>query len=373
VEQTLQGNAPTLKERVIAVELFGRDESAELGEDPIVRGAAREVRRRLALFYSSPEAQGCEMRIQLPTGTYVPEFERVAAKPATEEERPQALAIASDRPRVSRTALAVVILAAAQLATGMLWFYSTRSHAQSNPKARAAVQDSPDFIEFWRPYLRAGRSIIVALPWLPEQPAQSLAPKPLAQEPYRSASPAALGNMAAGLRVSSQIAAFLGDHGATALVRTLAEPAKAPAIPTPTILLALEPGTVRQQLPMRFVQSRDRFDVVTNSGRRWTAKSVNSDVPYVHEDLVLVTRLVQTEDAQPSVIIEDIDGHGAEAVAQVLTIPALFTACLKGSLPMGWEERNLQLLLHAHVVNGMHTSPTVVDAAVWDKEDTESW
>ena len=43
-EKSLAGEADTLKERTIAVEVFGRAPQSDLGEDTIVRVGAREVR-----------------------------------------------------------------------------------------------------------------------------------------------------------------------------------------------------------------------------------------------------------------------------------------------------------------------------------------
>src|SRR3954462_772680 len=59
-EKSLHGEGPSLKERTIAVEGFGRQPESELGEDPIVRVSAREVRKRLTQFYQANE--GAEVR-----------------------------------------------------------------------------------------------------------------------------------------------------------------------------------------------------------------------------------------------------------------------------------------------------------------------
>src|SRR5580704_3369347 len=74
VMHALEGTEESLKERVIAVELFGRDPSQNLSEDSIVRVTAHEVRRRLKQFY---DHEGIEspVRISLPAGTYTSQFE----------------------------------------------------------------------------------------------------------------------------------------------------------------------------------------------------------------------------------------------------------------------------------------------------------
>ena len=59
-DKSLSGEIGALKERTIAIEVFGRQPQSDLGEDTIVRVGAREVRKRLALFYITPEGVASE-------------------------------------------------------------------------------------------------------------------------------------------------------------------------------------------------------------------------------------------------------------------------------------------------------------------------
>ena len=80
-EKSLAGEGRTIKERTIAIDVFGRSPQSDLGEDTIVRVGAREVRKRLAQYYVSPEGAAAEVRIELPSGSYAPEFRYVIATP----------------------------------------------------------------------------------------------------------------------------------------------------------------------------------------------------------------------------------------------------------------------------------------------------
>src|SRR3984957_359210 len=80
-EKSLAGEGRTIKERMIAIDVFGRHPETDLGEDTIVRVGAREVRKRLAQYYVTPEGAAAEIRIELPSGSYAPEFRYVAAAP----------------------------------------------------------------------------------------------------------------------------------------------------------------------------------------------------------------------------------------------------------------------------------------------------
>jgi len=51
VEKTLAGEADSLKERTIGVEVFDRSPSYDTNADTVVRYTAGEVRKRLALEY----------------------------------------------------------------------------------------------------------------------------------------------------------------------------------------------------------------------------------------------------------------------------------------------------------------------------------
>jgi hypothetical protein len=76
VEKTINGHTDEVKERSLGVDLFSRLPSYDTGEDAIVRVTASDVRKRLHQYYSETQS---EMRIDLPSGSYVPEFRRIAA------------------------------------------------------------------------------------------------------------------------------------------------------------------------------------------------------------------------------------------------------------------------------------------------------
>lgn len=73
VEHTLAGDAEHIKERTLGIEIFGRDAGYDTATDPIVRVTAAEIRKRCAQYYQDP-AHSQELRITLPSGSYVPQF-----------------------------------------------------------------------------------------------------------------------------------------------------------------------------------------------------------------------------------------------------------------------------------------------------------
>jgi TolB-like protein/Flp pilus assembly protein TadD len=102
VGHTLEGETDALRERMIGAEMFGRPIGYDTGNDPVVRVKATEVRKKLAQYYSEAKVKD-SVRIEFPSGTYVPRFHfepQEAAMPSqpkaaalTPEQSPQAPAL----------------------------------------------------------------------------------------------------------------------------------------------------------------------------------------------------------------------------------------------------------------------------------------
>jgi TolB-like protein/tetratricopeptide (TPR) repeat protein len=73
VEHALAGRFDNLRERMIGAEMFGRPIDYDTANDAVVRVKATEVRKKLAQFYHEA-ANPPAVRIELPTGSYVPRF-----------------------------------------------------------------------------------------------------------------------------------------------------------------------------------------------------------------------------------------------------------------------------------------------------------
>lgn len=74
VEETLLGRGDRIKAYTIATIVFGRDDSFDPTLDPVVRMEARRLRRSLERFYLV-EGEDGPIRIALPKGGYVPQFQ----------------------------------------------------------------------------------------------------------------------------------------------------------------------------------------------------------------------------------------------------------------------------------------------------------
>jgi hypothetical protein len=77
VERSLSGEFSEIKERMLGICIFDRDAGYDTSSDSIVRVTATDVRKRLLRYYGAAPASA--LRIELPPGSYIPEFHHVAA------------------------------------------------------------------------------------------------------------------------------------------------------------------------------------------------------------------------------------------------------------------------------------------------------
>jgi hypothetical protein len=72
-DHTLAGDTEKIKERILGIEIFGRDAAYDTASDPVVRVTASEIRKRVAQYYQESGHQD-ELQITLPSGSYIPRF-----------------------------------------------------------------------------------------------------------------------------------------------------------------------------------------------------------------------------------------------------------------------------------------------------------
>ncbi len=98
VEEALADRGGKLKEYSIAIQVFDRDESFDPQTNTIVRVEAGRLRRRLERYYLTL-GRDDEVRIDLPKGTYLPQFRRLPRAPSASQ------AIPDDAPRPHNAAV----------------------------------------------------------------------------------------------------------------------------------------------------------------------------------------------------------------------------------------------------------------------------
>jgi hypothetical protein len=74
IDRALANDLDSVKERVLGVEVFGRDPNYDTSADPIVRIAANEIRKRLGQWYQDPDRKH-DVKIRLDAGAYLLRFD----------------------------------------------------------------------------------------------------------------------------------------------------------------------------------------------------------------------------------------------------------------------------------------------------------
>jgi hypothetical protein len=146
VKHTLEGQGELLKERTIGIEIFHRPPMYATGDDPVVRVKATEVRRRLAQFYLE-ESHSPEVRIEIPVGSYVPEFHWTSAETPPRKEEPL-----PSRNRAKRTVATISLLVLA-LAVVLAVFLGSRLRTQP-----VSALD-----QFWAPLFTTSQPVLICL------------------------------------------------------------------------------------------------------------------------------------------------------------------------------------------------------------------
>ena len=91
VHHGLRGDLDDLKERLIGIALLGRTADYDTGSDAGVRVRANDVRKRLNAYYAS--SSDTPFTVDLPSGSYVPRFFRIAAPHAPPSPSHEAVAL----------------------------------------------------------------------------------------------------------------------------------------------------------------------------------------------------------------------------------------------------------------------------------------
>jgi TolB-like protein len=100
VDHTLEGDFQSLRERMIGAELFGRPIDYDTGSDAVVRVKANEIRKKLAQYYLETDRNPA-IRIELPSGSYVPRFIFGPLKPPPQPPNGVVPMLSVEQPAVS--------------------------------------------------------------------------------------------------------------------------------------------------------------------------------------------------------------------------------------------------------------------------------
>jgi hypothetical protein len=349
VERTLEGHADALKERTIGIDVFGRSSSYDPSDDATVRVKAGEVRKRLGLYYAS-EGRPDEIRIDLPHGAYVPEFHRIEAPVALEIKHPE-LAVA--RGGVRRWAIALALLVVLAVAAAIAWF-------ETRPPSTVVDQ-------FWAPVLHGSAPVLLSTAYVP---VYGVDPKMAPERPTKLDDFVLLTDQFVGggdLLAVTRISAMLDRMHRPFRVKIGNDVSFQDLRAAPAVLIGYSYTRWRDiSKELRFfIDAESRPRIVTDNGKptEWSLPNLPAD-RRTSEDYAIVTRVFHPDTQAMLVEVAGITQYGTEAGADMISNPELLAEALHDA-PKGWQNKNLQLVLHVKVISGTPASPKVVKTYFW--------
>jgi hypothetical protein len=105
--------------------------------------------------------------------------------------------------------------------------------------------------------------------------------------------------------------------------------------------------------------------MVTDRGQdtKWTPHRAGDD-HHIDDDYAVISRAFNPETHSMIVLVSGCTGYGTEEAARLVTDPKLLSAALVNA-PKGWQEKNMQLVLHIEVIANSPANPQVVSSYYW--------
>jgi len=376
VEQTLKGSAAELKERSIGIEVFGRSPTYDANADPVVRITAGEVRKRLIQYYYDSAHEG-ELVIELPTGSYVPQF-RVPellvplepAPPVPELPQPDAVPPGAVMHRAAprRRWLFLAFLSGLVLAASFGLGWKLRDFREFQP---------PSSIDrFWAPITdgttvatyclgEPARNLDVGSINSFDAPAGGPDPEPLYFRLHLS------GHLAlADVITLTRTAAALETRHKAFRVLPASEASFAQLREGPIVLIGGFDNiwTLRVTQKLRFgFESKDGVAIIVDrKSPKQTSWATAWDLPYqkLSRDYAIVARIHDNTTGQPVIVAAGISEEGTEAAGEILYNP-VYLDSLIAKLPPNWEQLNMEAVIETQVIEGHPGPPSILAVETW--------
>jgi len=359
VEVALNGRATDLKERTLGVEVFGRDPQYDTNTDPVVRISASEVRKRIAQYYHENK-ELAQVRIELPLGSYAPEFHLSStALPAPEigvELKNLPLPpLAPHRHFPFRAVWMVLVLV---LVVGAL--AAAYSYRQISAASAASTNKLLD------PLLKSQRPILIVV-------GASHPPKFEAETAQTSFSDHTTGpyhHVSLGTAIAlANVAGMLRQSGRSYEVKEDTETSLTDIRSRSLILIGATNNawTMRLVNPLRYrfvrntiVQLQDSKDL---KNTEW---SIDFSQPYtsIAHDYGMVARFYDPTTESTVLVVAGVGPYGTEAASDFIVNSGRLDE-LTPRLPAGWENRSFQVVLKTDIIDSKTGAPTVLAQTIW--------
>lgn len=360
VYAALDGRSSDLKERTLGVEVFGRHPNYDTSADPVVRISAGEVRKRIAQHYHESD-QSSPLRIELPLGSYIPEFQWLAPEPLGEKSHFEVIESSgtSVTPRADRRGwylgflfLAVLIL--------LLGVYAIDAHLRAS-SSHLSIEG-----QIWAPFTNYSAPALIVVG--PSRPASLPPASPNtsfyddSKVPYHHvtvATSVAMTHVASALRV----------QGKPFAIKESTETSLTDIRKHPLVLV----GATNNEWTMRLVANlRYRFldgpvvqiqDAQNPQNPDWT---IDVTKPYsaVTTDYAIVARFYDPTTEAPVLVLAGLGPYGTQAASEFVDSPA-YLAQIAKKAPAGWEKQNFEMIVETQIISSQAGPPELLTVTVW--------
>jgi hypothetical protein len=352
VHELVEGRSNTIKERTIALEVFGKSPRFDPGSDSLVRVKAREVRKRLTEFYVS--APDTPLRFELPVGSYIP----IVTTISPEDSAPQGALPSTTSPATGRDGEMPEgehITTSRFSRRRVMWLLGGSLAAGATAATRHLWQHSSSNLDLlWKPVFATGEPLLIFVPLLKVQGGKELTDR-----------------VGMGTAVAlSQAAQYLTKSHYPYRLRFGGDLTFSQLKEQPSLLLGgySSQWTLGMTRGLRFVfgdqqpMEKGNYVLDTQTGRRWGP--VISENGFSDTDYSLLCRLFDGNSGQVIFIAAGITTFGTESAASFLFSDDLFSTLLKGA-PNEWATKNFQAVIETAVVGLTPSTPRVVDSHFW--------
>jgi hypothetical protein len=404
-----------LKERTIGVDLFQRPIGYSTGDDPVVRVQAGEVRRRLEQYYHGTP-NNSPVRIELHVGSYTPEFRWVQEKVfpsepllaqsgphpkndtlesgAQTQELTSGTQTATERSEPvakRRKQFAFILPVAGLVLVAILVVIGATIFREGRPKSApmSTLQ------EFWAPALGSSEPVLICLakPTVYEPSARLYhlhsknpgtlndPPEWLMRQPDLQANDQIkwgdmvevrdFGVATGDVYAAVQLSVALGQMGKKNQVRIGGNYSFEDLRNFPAVVV----GAFNNRWTMQMT-SNLHFAFIEGLGKIGDGFIQEEGAPgrklypkfgpngAATEDYAVVTRLLNSKTGQFVVAVGGILSYGTQAAGELVSSPESLEKALQ-SAPPDWRKKNLQILVHTTVTDGVSGPPQVVAIFVW--------
>jgi hypothetical protein len=362
VEHASDNHPECLKERVLGVEVFKRDPQYDTNQDPVVRGTAGEVRKRLAQYYLEP-GRAQELRISMPAGSYVPEIHLPVEKgePAITHWRIPAFWILAAGCAIT---ISAIFLSSGFRRTGLDRFWAPMIEPQGNLLVCIGQPKS---------YTFNGKAKFDMDRWFDSQEQKQSPPASITSVPLGDVVPTWDWYVSLDdAQAFSQLSNLFAQKGKKAQLRGGRSVSLTDLRGRPCVLIGAFnndwtlglAGELRfyfdndEQNGLLIVRDRQRPDITEwNVVNTWPHRIMNIDY-------AIVSRVFDPTTEQTVVIAAGITHYGTKVAAEFLTSEAYFAEALINA-PDNWHTKNMQVVLSTKVMSGTQGPPNVLAVHFW--------